>query len=240
MRTVVIENSFIKHECHRHGIEPSAIGASIFETYAQCSEDLIVEAVLRALARRTGRDMSKMRYIEIGANHPIQTSSTYLLYKVYGASGVLVEPIPALAEKLRAIRPNDVVVNCTVTSSTAAVAELYVHEMNELSSMSAPHIALFGMYGGVEKVTESIMCKNMHINDFMKTYGFGPIDYLSIDIEGLDIDLLLAMDPAFQPAIIQCEHEDQVEEFCQVLGGRGYGLLAMTDVNILFVRRGII
>jgi Methyltransferase FkbM domain len=80
----------------------------------------------------------------------------------------------------------------------------------------------------------------MHINEFMKQYGAGHVDYLAVDVEGLDFDLLRAMDPAFQPTIVQCEHEGKVEQFAQLLGERGYGLLGMTDVNVIFMRRGIL
>jgi hypothetical protein len=99
------ENPFIGRECNRYQIEKAPINTNIYETYGQCNEDLIIEAVLRAQTRRVGRTMSTIRYIEIGANHPIQTNSTYLLHRLYGASGVLVEPIPSLAETLQKVRP---------------------------------------------------------------------------------------------------------------------------------------
>jgi FkbM family methyltransferase len=184
--------------------------------------------------------MSTIRYIEIGANHPIQTSSTYLLHRLYGATGVLVEPIPALAETLKKTRPADTVVNCTVTASHAPTVALHIHEKNELSSILAEHSSRFQHYGGTEKITETIVCQNLHVNDFMKTFGSGPVDFLSVDLEGLDIEVIHAMDPVFQPTIIQCEHEGAVERFSHILRTRGYGLLGLTDVNAIFVRSGII
>jgi FkbM family methyltransferase len=233
----VFPNPFIDYQCKLLEIEPALIQTNIHETYGQCNEDLIVEAVLRAQILRHGRKMNSIRYIEIGANHPIQTSGTYLLYKNYGATGVLIEPIPILAEKLKRIRPNDIVISCIITNSNAEKVNLHVHEKSELSSIAADHIARFKQFGGTEKITETIVCKNMHINDFMKRYGSGSVDYLSIDIEGFDMDVLDAMDPSFQPTIIQCEHEGRVEQFSQILSKRGYGLLAMTDVNIIFINK---
>jgi FkbM family methyltransferase len=234
------ENPFIGHECSRFEIDKAPINTNIYETYAQCNEDLIIEAVLRAQTQRSGRGMDSVRYIEIGANHPIQTSSTYLLYKVYGASGILVEPIPRLAETLKKIRPNDTIVNCAITTSDAETVTFHIHEKNELSSVSPENIARFANYGGVEKILETITCKNMHINEFLRTYGSGRIDYMSVDIEGLDIDVIMAMDSVFQPTIMQIEHNGRIDLLSGIMRGKGYGLLGMTDVNVIYVRSNLI
>jgi FkbM family methyltransferase len=190
--------------------------------------------------QRCGRSMESIRYIEIGANHPIQTNSTYLLYKIYNASGVLVEAIPRLADNLRKIRPRDTVVNCAITATHAETVTFHVHEKNELSSVNAEHIARFYTHGGKEKIIETITCPNMHINDFMKQYGAGPVDYLSIDIEGLDAEVIAAMDQVFAPTILQCEHSGRTDMLMALMKERGYNLLAITDVNLLFSRAGVI
>jgi FkbM family methyltransferase len=236
----VFSNPFIANECLSHQISGAPIPTNIYETYAQCNEDLIIEAVLRAHLFRAGRTMDTVRYIEIGANHPFQTSSTYLLYKLYGASGVLVEPIPALAETLKAVRPRDSVVNCAVSVSTEKTIRLHVHEKNELSSVSTEHIAHFKGLGGTEKILETIECQNLHINEFMRAHYGAYCDYLSVDVEGLDALLLSQMDRVFQPTLIQCEHEGRIAEFSEILKSRGYGLLAQTDVNAIFLKTTVL
>lgn len=238
LRTV-FPNPFIANECTSFQIDLAPLGTNIYETYAQCNEDIIIESVLRAQLHRAGRSMNTVRYIEIGANHPVQTSSTYLLYKLYEASGVLVEPIPALAETLRKVRPRDTVVNCAVSASKDETILLHVHEKNELSSVSSDHISLFKNVGGMDGVVETIQCVNMHINDFMRAH-YGPYcDYLSVDVEGLDAILLSEMDRIFLPTLIQCEHEGQINQFVEILKSRGYGLLAQTDVNAIFIKTAI-
>jgi hypothetical protein len=71
-----IENPFITFECGRLGLDKAPIPTGLLESYSQCNEDLIIEGLLRALTCRAGRTMSSVRYIEIGANHPVQTSSS--------------------------------------------------------------------------------------------------------------------------------------------------------------------
>src|ERR1700749_1135971 len=175
---MLVENVFINHGCQALGIEKAPINTFVQETYAQCNEDLIVDAVLRAQLTRAGRDMRTLRYIEIGANHPVQTNSTYLLNALYGATGVLVEANPALAAILEKVRKEDKVVNCAVSTSSAPTVTLHVHEKNELSSVSKDSIARFTQFGGTEKITGTVECKNLHINDFMRQH-YGPyVDYL--------------------------------------------------------------
>jgi FkbM family methyltransferase len=233
------ENPFIDHECQQFDIPKAPLATNILETYGQCNEDLIVESLLRALMFQAGRSMESIRYLEIGANHPIQTSSTYLFYKVYGARGILVEAVPRLAETLRKVRPRDVVVNRAITVSEQPTVIFHIHEKNELSSVSLENISRFRDFGGTEKILESIVCANLHINAFLEKYSQGPIDYLSIDIEGLDAEVLETMDPEFKPSLIQCEHASQVAKFNRLLAGRGYKLIGITEVNALYARNGL-
>ncbi|HEY1942997.1 MAG TPA: FkbM family methyltransferase [Roseiarcus sp.] len=236
----LFENPFINHECVQSGLEKAPIPTNICETYAQCNEDLMVESLLRALMRRSGRDMRSVRYAEIGANHPVQTSATYLLYRLYGASGILVEANPGLIANLQKQRPNDIVVNCAITAQDAGLVEIFVHEKNELTSMSLDHIANFQALGGTDQVVEKIAVESMGINRFLAKYFGDRLDFMSVDVEGYDLEVIQAMDPVFQPSIIQCEHELKVDAFDAVFNAKGYRLAMLTDVNAIYVRSGII
>ena len=230
------ENPFIAYECEVNSVGRATIETKLYETYAQCNEDLIVDSLLRSVLLKSRRQMPSVKYIEIGANHPIQTSSTYLFYRCYGASGVLCEANPDLARQLAATRPRDTVVNAAISTSDQPTIALHVHANHELSSLSADYIDGFRRFGGRDRIEAVIECPNLHINQFMRMHGSGPIDYLSVDVEGLDLELLTKMEPAFQPTIIQCEHGGKVHQFAEVLQPRGYALVALTDVNAIFIK----
>lgn len=234
-----VENPFVQHECLRLGLEKASIPTNMYESYAQCNEDIVVESILRALTRRSGRDMKSVRYIEIGANHPVQTSTTYLLNRLYGASGVLVEANPRLIDSLTKYRPNDIILNCAITASHVERVDIFIHEKNELSSMSIEHIDRFRHFGGSEKIVEKVSIEAMEINAFLRKFFGERVDFLSIDVEGFDLALVSAMDPIFQPLIIQCEHGQQFDQFAAVLGKKGYSLCAITDVNVIYTKAGI-
>jgi FkbM family methyltransferase len=233
---MLYSNPFIETECQRLGIAKSPINTSIYETYSQCNEDLIVEALLRAYLVGSGRPMDSLAYVEIGGNHPVQTSSTYLLYRCYGARGVICDANPKLAAQLEINRPGDIVVNCAVSDKTDATLTFFVAEGHELSSVERSHLDRFKALGDLSRVVEEIVVPNRHINEFLAEHAPTRLDYLSVDVEGLDYALLQAMDfRKFRPAVLQCEHENQVETFVALLGERSYRLMAVTDVNAIFM-----
>lgn len=232
-------NPFIEYENGRLGLKPAPISTTIRETYAQCNEDLIVEALLRAKMTAAGRSMATVNYLEIGGNHPVQTSSTYLLYRAWGARGTIVEANAGLAQRLRATRPHDAIVQTAVSDTNDTAVSLYVHDLDELSTLAASNIrgveetGLFGDLSRVETVP------NMHINAFFDAHVKAPLDFLSIDIEGLDLPVLRALDPVHRPTVLQveCVELELLSQLVATLEPRGYQLTAITDVNVIFVQK---
>ena len=230
-------NPFIEYENGRLRLKPAPIATTMRESYAQCNEDIVVEAFLRSRLATLGRDLSTVRYLEIGGNHPVQTSSTYLLYRAWGARGHIIEANAGLAERLRAIRPRDQIVQTAVSDRFDKTVSFHVHELDELSSLSRESIvdsSAAGLQGGIARV-ETV--PNIHINDFFYTYIHQPLDFMSIDIEGLDLPVLQALSPAHSPTVIQVECVDPalLAQLRQTLEPRGYHLVAMTEVNVIFV-----
>jgi FkbM family methyltransferase len=203
---------------------------------------VIVAGLLRARLLTQNRTMNSVFYIEIGANHPISTSNTYLLYERYKASGLLVEANPALIDDLRRVRPRDQVVEAAVSTSSDDKALLHVANSSELSSLNAGHVNSFGPLQGRGGIAQTIMVPNIHINDLLLVGAAGAaFDFLAIDCEGLDYDLLCAMDfERFKPFIIQCEPSahfvhDNKARIIGLLQSRSYRLTAVTNVNLIFM-----
>jgi hypothetical protein len=231
-------NPFIEYENGRLRLQSAPIGTTIRETYAQCNEDIIVEAILRALFVASGRDMSTVCYLEVGGNHPVQTSSTYLLYRAWGGSGYIVEANAGLAKRLRSSRPRDTVIETAVSDSFEETVSFHVHELDELSSLSMENIRGFESSGVVGNVSRIETVQNMHINALFDTYIKTPLDFMSIDIEGLDLPVLQALNPAHRPTVLQveCVTSELLAKLRETLEPRGYKLVAMTEVNVIFTQ----
>lgn len=72
------------------------------QTFSQRGEDLAICSLLELLEI----PISEAAYLDLGANHPIASNNTYLLYR-HGARGVCVEPDQSLRSRYASVRPED-------------------------------------------------------------------------------------------------------------------------------------
>jgi len=210
------------------------------EHYAQHGEDLTIAALLQAWTSDKKGRISDLTYLEIGANHPVVLSSTFLLYHRYEMRGVLVEANPELIEALKKARPDDTIVNVAVTNEARDEVTLIVPNYDALATLVPEHLEAFQS----EEVSNQrrIAVKAQRINDILTQHFVdAPPAYMSIDIEGLDLEVLQDMDfERFRPLIIQIEtsnhlipdHDKQIIAFLQQ---KNYRLVAKVSINLIFV-----
>ena len=129
-------------------------------------------------------------FVEFGATNGIDGSNTYLLEKEFGWRGVLAEPIPHHEAALRANRPNSqICTDCVYTKSGLQVPFIIANE-NDLSTIAG--------YGDDEHKFKrdngtNILINTISLYDMLKKYQTGKyVDYLSIDTEGSEFDILQA------------------------------------------------
>lgn len=97
-----------------------------FISFAQNAEDVVLH---RALG-----DVTQGRYVEVGANHPTESSITRAFYD-RGWAGIEIEPVGEFADAFRTERPRDTVVQVAVTDSGEQTATLHVIEGTGLSTL---------------------------------------------------------------------------------------------------------
>lgn len=235
-----LENHSINREVDRLNLPNSRIKHFAPASYAQAGEDVILEGILAARLWKSQRSWASVFYVEIGANHPISTSNTYLMYQ-RGAQGILVEPNPELGALIQTARPRDVLVPSVVLPAPQASATLFIGNAHELSSVDEAHVKSFGDFDGIGGIREHIEVSALGINDLLIPYA-DKVDFLSIDCEGLDYDLVKAIDSErIKPAVIQCEPSEHFikgnrARIVNLMEGRSYRLAAMTDINVIFER----
>jgi FkbM family methyltransferase len=235
-----MHNTYIIGECNRLGISPNLIDTHFSETYSQTGEDTIIEALLFALAAKTP-PMKTLFYVDIGANHPIQTSNTYLLYKKYNGQGLLVEADPELIPLLRQVRPRDQVIHAAVTDHREPTVLFNVARAKELSSLHSQHVKGFAHWGDVANIVAHVEVPNLHVDDLLARYAPEPIHYLSIDVEGGDLAIIRALNfERFRPRLVSCEPSPDLipanpQQMLQVMSSNGYSFIGRTAVNMIFI-----
>jgi FkbM family methyltransferase len=165
---------------------------------SQLRQDLFVLAELRL--RRNGY------FVEFGATNGLLFSNTFLLEKQFGWSGILAEPGKFWHETLRANRSCHIETDCVWRDSTSTLRFKQIAEEPELSTIDAyasnDHLANSRRHGSFYDV------KTISLNDLLAKFGAPKeIDYLSIDTEGSEYEILSAFDfTKHQFRIITCEH----------------------------------
>jgi len=204
--------------------------------FSQYGEDSSIASYLRAVGR------SCLNYIDIGANDPVSHSNSYLFYRD-GGSGVLVEANPKIARRIERKRPRDTIVNVAVVPEGSGVLDLHVMDMDGLSTVSTQWREAILKQDAATAV-KVIPVRTMGINDFLNEHvPWKQIDFASLDIEGLDHDVLSAWDfDRWRPylfcaetAAVSIENYIRDHRIDVIMNDRGYRPLFNTFANTIFV-----
>ena len=232
-------NHAVYRACRDLGVRLPDLPVRAVELYGQAGEDLIVQSLLEAEALRRGVDLRQERYLEIGGNHPVAGSATFLLAEQLGMRGVLVEANPDLIADLARGRPGDVVVHGAIQTDDVETVELWVPRFSEIASLDPGFSSSWG--GGWAGSSSPVRVPALRSSDVIRDHlgGRAPV-FLSIDVEGMDLPLLRDFDfEAYRPWVVQAEpSEDYIpgntDDMVEHLGTHGYELVGKTYVNLLF------
>jgi len=218
-------------------------------SYSQFGEDVIIAHLLSQVG------ITRPSYLDIGANEPKFISNTFYFYE-RGASGVLVEPNPYLFEKLMKSRPRDIVLNTGIGMNETTEADFYVfpnraNGLNTFSKAEAMHWQETGMKGlGKVAVEKVIKMPLTTINAIMEKYfSQQSPNILSIDVEGLDLEILKSLDfQRYNPEVICVEtlqYDSQQKghknnDIINLMSTQQYEVYADTRVNTIFCKKSIL
>lgn len=203
-------------------------------SYSQSGEDLLIVFVLDLIHGKRPKT-----YLDIGANHPFYLSNSALLYNK-GGKGVLVEPDPYYANLLRRKRPRDKVLQLGVHFSGEEKADFFVMDSPTLNTFSHHEMERYVSMGHSLTNTLSVELKNINVI----LDNAGPVDFMNLDIEGLDQTILEMIDwQKYRPTCICVEtitYETQDEPtknhaINELMNDNGYILYADTFINSIFI-----
>ena len=179
-------------------------------------------------------------FVEVGANDPTSPESqSYHLETELGWRGLLVEPIPYLANLARKERPNSVVCECACTSpDKVGRLELLIPRVgNELMTGHASLEANADEHNYRE--FEKISVHAITLAELCKQNAIGQIDLLSIDVEGAELEVLVGANlSTLQPQLILLEDKHLYLFKHRYLVSMGYVLAQRHNRNCWYVRKG--
>jgi len=174
-------------EMIRKFLDPKRAGS-----YAQVGEDRILFHLVSS---------SKSRfYVDVGCNHPIEKSNTYLLYQM-GWRGLCIDANPHLIGLFSRVRPRDICHQACVGTGSGTVEFLLADESALSHVVGARQVHSDSSRG--REIELSVTSLSSLLTEHSVPNRFG---LLSIDLEGLDEEIIRSIDlNRWRPEVIVIE-----------------------------------
>ena len=163
-------------------------------SYSQEGEDLILN--------RFFEKQNKGFYIDVGAHHPVRFSNTYMFYK-RGWSGINIDAMPNSMKIFNLLRPRDINLEIPISLNEKKMTYYSFNDPaingfdKNLSHSRTNDYKLISKISLETKTLEKLLDKYLIKKE---------IDFLSIDVEGLDLEVLKSINlKKYKPKIILVE-----------------------------------
>jgi FkbM family methyltransferase len=144
-------------------------------------------------------------FVEFGATNGVDLSNTWLLEQEYGWQGILAEPARLWQADLTANRRARIETRCVwkTTGESLSFNEAKAPELSTIQQFSSADLHAHERVQGDTYLVETIS-----LMDLLAKHGAPrEIDYLSIDTEGSEFDILQGFDfDKYHIRIVTCEH----------------------------------
>jgi FkbM family methyltransferase len=135
-------------------------------------------------------------FMDVGAHDGITINNTLYFEKHNGWTGVNIEPIKSVYDKLVKNRPNSININCAVCNNDGTSQFIrnigYSEMLSGLENMyDKRHVERLESERSIHDVkTEIITVNTKKIETICEEYSINRINYLSIDVEGAEFDVI--------------------------------------------------
>ena len=197
-------------------------------SFSASGEDIILSDLLKKIG------VKKPFYIDIGAHDPIFGNNTYLLYRNRG-QGIVVEPNEKLLYIIKQKRPRDITLLAGAAGKDGE-AEYYSFTRSTRNTFSKDQANSWEKESGDKAEVKNLPLVSLDSLIMMHAEGKVP-DVVSIDAEGLDMEILKGFSWTVRPKIFCIENEGEVIR--PLMESKGYKLIAQVFQNSIFVDSNI-
>jgi hypothetical protein len=206
--------------------------------YSQCQED-------EYLNLKYFKNKQNGVYIELGALDGLLYSNTKFFEDSLNWKGILIEPHPNKFELLKQIRPNNFLFNDLVSCYTEPLKFKYFVDIHAAVSGVEDTLTHFHYTEFFDKEhnkflpQNTIYIKPKTLTDIIKSTNITHIDFLSLDVEGHEYEVLQSWDFSIPIHLILIEIlgvQPDREELCrQILLKNGYTFMEKFKHNEIYI-----
>ncbi len=200
--------------------------------FSQAGQDRIVDSIL---ARKTGGV-----FVDVGGYDGVTGSNSLFFEMFRGWSGILVEPAPTQLRKAEAVRRCP----CLGYGVAGRSGELQFMEVTHgftqmsgfLDSYNADLLKQVRADKRHKEVVHSLETKTL--NDILAEQSLTSVDFLSLDVEGGEMDILSNFDfSAVDVDVWSIENNAQSSEIPELMRDNGFELIEFAGVDDIFRKR---
>ncbi len=218
------------------------------ESYAQFGEDAVLFAYFWGMEWKprvkSNRKLARKGfYVDIGSYSPTEFSNTYLFYKA-GWRGINIDATPGVMDSFNSVRGRDINLNYAIGTTEGHVSFYVWGTPNTYNTMSPEVARERAQELGVMPVEVQVPCMRLEtVLDRHLPEG-QEIDFFSIDVEGMDLDVLKSNNwDKYRPELVVAE--EYVDSFGDVphspvnrfLHERDYEIYAWARPSLIYRRK---
>jgi FkbM family methyltransferase len=214
-------------------IKNDYFGGYAIKSYSQEGEDMILH--------RFFGGKSKGFYVDVGAHHPLRFSNTWFFYKM-GWHGINIDAKLGSMKLFNKLRKRDLNLEVPILNSSQDITYYMFSEsaVNTFSKDLAEKILNRNNYS----LVGTINVRPKKLSEVLDEHMPHPpkIDFLSIDVEGLDFEVLMSNDwNKYRPTMVLVEqlatslHDLSKDKIALFMKEKNYSLYAKTNNTVFYL-----
>jgi len=178
LQNIYIKNNFFKKK----------------ESYSMDKEDLIVQEYFK--------NRTYGFYVDVGCYHPLQRNNTMLLY-LKGWRGINIDISDFSIKLFKFLRPEDLNLNLAISNLEGEIDMFFQKKLSQLSTIKEKN-AKIAFQGTIHN--KKILSRRLNSILEESKYRGKRINFLNIDVEGSDFEVLQSLDfNKYSPELICIE-----------------------------------
>jgi FkbM family methyltransferase len=178
LQNIYIKNNFFKKK----------------ESYSMDKEDLVIQEYFK--------NRTYGFYVDVGCYHPLQRNNTMLLY-LKGWRGINIDISDFSIKLFNFLRPEDLNLNLAISNLEGEIDMFFQKKLSQLSTIKEKH-AKIAFQGTIHN--KKILSRRLNSILEESKYRGKKINFLNIDVEGSDFEVLQSLDfNKYSPELICIE-----------------------------------
>ena len=168
------------------------LAIKLLDMYAESFSQNAMDKRVMTLFKSIEKDVSQIRYLDIGANMWLLYNNSYAFYRG-GANGVLVEANLDFVDEIKQNRSRDIAIMCGCSDAESSEEWTYYKTKHAGYNTFVKEIA--DTYPARNIDVQEIKISMKYIGEILEeNFKDGHVDYMSVDIEGMGVRVVNAID----------------------------------------------